>query len=233
MERTLRVFRFNPETGQEPHYDTFTIEVEESWTVLDALNEIKWHHDGSLSYRRSCRHGICGSCAMMVNGKNEATCEKPLSSLKGTITVEPLKSFPVVKDLMVDQEDFFEKLRLVKPWLINHKAPPTDKERLQSPEDRKIIDGTWECILCGACTSSCPAFWDNQGFLGPAALLKAFRYVGDTRDEGLDERVSILDSKIGVWRCHTIFNCVEACPKSLNPTAAIVKLRRRLIQEKL
>jgi succinate dehydrogenase / fumarate reductase iron-sulfur subunit len=233
MERTFRIFRLNPERDQEPHYDTFSIEVKESWTILDALNEIKWRHDGTLSYRRSCRHGICGSCAMMINGANDLACEKQISALKGTITIEPLKSFPVIRDLLVDQERFFENLRMVKPWLINHAAPPTDKERLQSPEDRKVLDGTWECILCGACTSSCPAFWDNDSFLGPAALLKAYRYVADTRDEGLDERIAALDSKFGVWRCHTIFNCVEACPKALNPTDGIVQLRRRLIQERL
>jgi len=233
MQRTIRVYRFNPQTDQAPRFDTFTIEVGDTWTVLDALNEIKWHRDGTLTYRRSCRHGICGSCAMMINGRNDLACEKQLSAIKGVITIEPLKEFPVVRDLMVGQEDFFEKLRLIKPWLIRHEAPPTDKERLQSPEDRAVLDGTWECILCGACTSSCPAFWDNQGFLGPAALLKAFRYVGDTRDEGLEARLGILDSKIGVWRCHTIFNCVEACPKALNPTDAILKLRRRLLREKL
>jgi len=233
MQRTFKVFRFNPKTDQEPHFDTFTIEVGDSWTVLDGLNAIKWHHDGTLCYRRSCRHGICGSCAMTINGKNDLACEKQLAAIKGTIVVEPLKSFPVVRDLVVGQEDFFDKLRLVKPWLIRREPPPTDKERLQSPQDRRVIDGTWECILCGACTSSCPAYWDNDSFLGPAALLQAFRYVGDTRDEGLDERAGILDSKIGVWRCHTIFNCVEACPKSLNPTDSIVKLRRRLLEQKL
>lgn len=233
MERTFRIFRFNPETDQAPRYETYTIEVKDSWTILDALNAIKWHLDGTLGYRRSCRHGICGSCAMMINGKNDLACEKQISSCRGTITLEPLKGFPVLRDLMVDQEEFFEKLRLIKPWLINHKAPPTDKERRQSIADRKVLDGTWECILCGACTSSCPAFWDNDIFLGPAALLKAYRYCADTRDEGLADRVGILDSRIGVWRCHTIFNCVEACPKDLNPTEAIVKLRQKIIKEQL
>ncbi|MFH1143226.1 MAG: succinate dehydrogenase iron-sulfur subunit [Candidatus Eisenbacteria bacterium] len=233
MQRTLRIFRFNPKVDQGPRYDNFTIEVEPAWTVLDALNAIKWYHDGTLTFRRSCRHGICGSCAMMINGKNELACEKQLSTIKGVVVVEPLKEFAVLRDLMVDQDPFFEKLRLVKPWLINHAAPPTDKERLQSPAERRVLDGTWECILCGACTSACPAFWDNDRFLGPAALLKAFRYVGDTRDEGLDERAEVLDSKIGVWRCHSIFNCVEACPKELNPTAGIMNLRRRLLTEKI
>ncbi|MBP6876158.1 MAG: succinate dehydrogenase iron-sulfur subunit [Candidatus Eisenbacteria bacterium] len=233
MQRTLRVFRFQPGKDEQPHYDEFTIEVQPAWTVLDALNAIKWHHDGTLTYRRSCRHGICGSCAMMINGKNELACEKQLKTIKGVVVVEPMKEYAVLRDLMVDMEPFFEKLRLVKPWLINHTAPPTDKERLQSPEERKILDGTWECILCGACTSSCPAFWDNESFLGPAALLRAFRYVGDTRDEGLSERADILDSKIGVWRCHSIFNCVEACPKSLNPTWGIMSLRNKLLREKI
>ncbi len=233
MQRTLRVFRFQPGKDEKPHYDEFTIEVQPAWTVLDALNAIKWHHDGTLTFRRSCRHGICGSCAMMINGKNELACEKQLKTIKGVVVVEPMKEYAVLRDLMVDMEPFFEKLRLVKPWLINHTAPPTDKERLQSPEERKILDGTWECILCGACTSSCPAFWDNESFLGPAALLRAFRYVGDTRDEGLSERADILDSKIGVWRCHSIFNCVEACPKSLNPTWGIMSLRNKLLREKI
>jgi len=233
MQRTFRISRSDPGAEGRARFDTFTIEVEPAWTILDALNAIKWHHDGTLTFRRSCRHGICGSCAVTINGKNELACEKQVSTIKGEIVVEPLREFPVLRDLMVDMEGFFEKVRLVKPWLINHQAPPTDKERLQSPRDRAVLDGTWECILCGACTSSCPAFWDNDSFLGPAALLKAFRYVGDTRDEGLSERVDVLDSKIGMWRCHSIFNCVEACPKDLNPTAAIMKLRRRVLSEKL
>lgn len=233
MQRTLRVYRFDGQPGSQPRYDTFTVEVEDAWTVLDALNAIKWHQDGTLSYRRSCRHGICGSCAMTINGKNDLACEKQLSTIRGEIVVEPLKGFPVLRDLVVDNDAFLEKVHRVRPWLVTRSAPPTDKERRQSPEDRKLLDGTWECILCGACTSSCPAFWDNDQFVGPAALLKAYRYVADSRDEGLDERLSVLDSKLGVWRCHTIFNCQEACPKSLNPTEAIVKLRRRLISEKL
>lgn len=233
MQRTFRIYRFDPQVDQQPHYETYTIEVQSDWTVLDALNEIKWHHDGTLSYRRSCRHGICGSCAMMINGANDLACERQLASLKGEIKIEPLKSFPVIRDLMVDYSRFFEAFRQVKPWLINETPPPTDKERLQSPEDRKHLDGTWECILCACCTSSCPAFWDNNGFLGPAALLQAYRYVADSRDEGLDDRLEELDSKFGVWRCHTIFNCVEACPKDLNPTNAIIQLSRRLLRERL
>lgn len=171
---------------------------------------------------------------MTIDGKNTLACELQVSSCKGSvITVEPLRSFPVLRDLIVDQSDFWARYDSIKPWLITTKESPTDKERLQSPEDRKKIDGSWECILCGACTSSCPVYWSDQRFLGPAAMMKAYRYVFDSRDEGLGERLEMLDNRFGLWRCHTIFNCVEACPKGLNPTAAIVKLRRRVTAERI
>ncbi len=232
MDRQFKIYRFNPETSPRPTYQTYTVDVQPSWTVLDALNAIKWDQDGTLSYRRSCRHGICGSCAMKINGKNALACETQVDILKGVITVEPLPGFPVLRDLIVDMDRFFGHLEAVKPWLIAG-TPPTDKERLQSPEDRKQLDGLYECILCAACTSACPSYWVNDDFLGPAALLKAARYAFDTRDEGFEERVDVLDSRNGLWRCHTIFNCVEACPKSLNPTEAIVKLRQKLTSHKL
>jgi succinate dehydrogenase / fumarate reductase iron-sulfur subunit len=234
MKRTFRIWRSNPDDSKSGAFKEYEVEVQPAWTVLDALNEIKWRQDGSLAFRRSCRHGICGSCAMTINGKNDLACELQVSACKGAvITVEPLRAFPVLRDLVVDQSDFFARYESVKPWLICSKQSPTDKERLQSPEDRKLIDGTWECILCGACTSSCPVYWSSQQFLGPAAMLKAYRYVFDTRDEGLEERLQTLDNKHGLWRCHTIFNCVEACPKALNPTEAIVKLRRRVLAERV
>lgn len=232
MERRFKVFRYKPEESPKPFFQTYTVDVQPSWTVLDALNAIKWDQDGTLSFRRSCRHGICGSCAMKINGKSGLACETQVSTLRGTVVVEPLPGFPVVRDLVTDMDRFFAHLEAVKPWLIAG-TPPTDKERLQSPEDRKELDGLYECILCGACTSACPSYWVNDDFLGPAALLKAARYVLDTRDEGFSERVAVLDSRNGLWRCHTIFNCVEACPKSLNPTAAIVKLRQKLAALKL
>ena len=170
----------------------------------------------------------------MIDGKNDLACELQVSACKGkVITVEPLKSFPVLRDLVVVQTDFFNRNESVKPWLICHKSSPTDKERLQSPEDRALIDGTWECILCGACTSSCPVYWSSPQFLGPSAIMKAYRYIFDSRDEGLEDRMQMLDNKHGLWRCHTIFNCVEACPKDLNPTDAIVELRRKLVAEKI
>ncbi len=234
MRRTFRIWRTNPDDPKQGAFRDYEIEVQEAWTVLDALCEIKWRHDGSLAFRRSCRHGICGSCAMTIDGKNDLACELQVSACKkSVITIEPLRAFPVLRDLIVDQSDFFARYESIKPWLICSKQAPTDKERLQSPEDRKLIDGTWECILCGACTSSCPVYWSSQEFLGPAALLKASRFVFDTRDEGLDARLGMLDNKHGLWRCHTIFNCVEACPKDLNPTEAIVKLRRRVVSERI
>ncbi|MCU0610484.1 MAG: succinate dehydrogenase iron-sulfur subunit [Candidatus Eisenbacteria bacterium] len=227
MERQFKIYRFNPEAAPAASFQTYTVDIQHAWTVLDALNAIKWDQDGSLSFRRSCRHGICGSCAMKINGKNGLACEVQVESLKGVITVEPLPGFKVIRDLVTDMDGFFSHLEAVKPWLIAG-TPPTDKERVQSPEDRKLIDGLYECILCGACTSACPSYWVNDDFLGPAALLKAARYVMDTRDDGLTDRLDVLDSRNGIWRCHTIFNCVEACPKSLNPTEAIVKLRQKL-----
>ncbi len=234
VQRTFRIWRSDPEDESRDAFRDYTIEVQPAWTVLDALNEIKWRHDGSLAFRRSCRHGICGSCAMTINGKNELACELQVSACKGNaVVLEPLRSFPVLRDLMVDQTDFFQRYESIKPWLICSKASPTDKERLQSPEERKLIDGTWECILCGACTSSCPVYWSSPQFLGPSALLKTYRYVFDSRDEGLEDRIDALDNKHGLWRCHTIMNCVEACPKDLNPTEAIVRLRRRVLAERI
>ncbi len=231
MIRTFRIFRFNPEQDKEPRYREYQVECPKGSTVLDALNEIKWRHDGTLSYRRSCRHGICGSCAMTINGKNNLACESQVDTLKGVIWVEPLRSFPIIKDLIVDMEPFYERLKAVKPYFMAG-TPPTDKERLQSPEQRKLLDGSYECILCGCCTSSCPSYWADKDFLGPAALLKAYRFVFDSRDEGAQERLVVLDNKHGLWRCHTIFNCAEACPKGLNPTWAIGKLKQKVIKEK-
>lgn len=231
MIRTFKIFRFNPDEDQKAYYKNYSVDVKEGMNVLDALNEIKWNQDGTLTFRRSCRHGICGSCAMTINGLNKLACETQIKSLGGgTIVVEPLRHFPVIKDLAVDMEDFFKKMEAVKPYFIAG-TPPTDKERYQSVEDRKKIDGSYECILCGACTSSCPSYWADGEFLGPAALLKAYRFIFDTRDEGWKERLPILDDRHGLWRCHTIFNCM-ICPKSLNPTWAIGELKKKAITER-
>jgi len=232
MERQFKIFRFIPERSDKPYYQTYSVECPQSFTVLDALNAIKWEQDGSLSFRRSCRHGICGSCAMKINGKNGLACEIQVNTLKGVIKIEPMPGYTVLRDLITDMDRFLAHMEATKPWLIAG-TPETDKEQYQSPEDRKKIDGLWECILCGACTSACPSYWTDDDFLGPAALLKAARYCFDTRDTGFHERMDLLDSRSGLWRCHTIFNCVEACPKALNPTEAIVRLRNRLASEKI
>ncbi len=229
--RQFRIYRFNPEEDGDRTYQDYTVKCPRGSTVLDALNQIKWYQDGTLTYRRSCRHGICGSCAMTINGINMLACEAQVQTLKGVICVEPLRSFHVIKDLVSDMEGFYERYRIVKPYLIA-RVPPTDKEHYQSQEDRKLLDGSYECILCGACTSSCPSYWADKDFLGPAALLKAYRFIFDSRDEGTEQRLQALDNKHGLWRCHTIFNCVEACPKGLNPTKGIGMLKRKVIKEK-
>ncbi|MFC2170694.1 succinate dehydrogenase iron-sulfur subunit [Calditrichota bacterium] len=231
-QRTFRVFRYNPDEDKKPFYKTFTIETEPAWTILDALNEIKWYHDGSLSYRRSCRHGICGSCAMQINGLNALSCELQISKYpKDPITIDPLPGFEIYKDLVVNMEPFYAALKRVKPWLINDNPPPPD-ERIQSPEEFHQMGDSIACILCAACTSSCPSFWNDGEYLGPAALLKAFRYSFDTRDEGFPDRIEAIDNKHGLWRCHKITNCFTACPKNLNPTEAISKLQRKVVSEK-
>lgn len=233
IKRTFKVFRFNPETDEKPTYKTYTVDCEDWWTVLDALNEIKWFHDGTLTYRRSCRHGICGSCGMMINGLNDLACEKQVKELpKDPITVDPLPGFEIYKDLATNMEPFYAALKRVKPWLINNDPVP-GRERQQSPEEFKLMGDSIACILCACCTSSCPSYWSDEQYLGPAALLKAYRYAFDTRDHGLDERMDALDNKHGLWRCHKITNCYTACPKNLNPTEAISRLQRRVIEEQM
>ncbi|MBC8205435.1 succinate dehydrogenase iron-sulfur subunit [bacterium] len=218
--------------GKSQRYQCYKVDVRPGWTVLDALHEIKWNQDGTLTFRRSCRHGICGSCAMQINGLNALACETQIKDLKRKpIVVDPLPGFKVIKDLAVDMDPFFELLERVKPYLINDALPPA-KERIQSPEDFAKISSAINCILCSACTSSCPSYWADKSYLGPAALLKAYRYIFDTRDQGSEERINALDNQHGLWRCHTIINCVDACPKDLAPTEAISRLKNRIVSEK-
>lgn len=232
---TFKINRYNPDDERRGHYvQEYTLEVEKGQTVLDCLNEIKWHQDGTLTFRRSCRSGICGSCAMTINGVNDLACETQVLALKSkVITVEPLRGYDVIKDLVVDLDPLVTGLYAVKPYLIQKTPLPTDQERLQSPADRERLDGLYECILCGACTSSCPSFWADKEYIGPHAFLKAYRFVADSRDEGDQEHMEALDDKHGLWRCHTIFNCVEACPKDLNPTKAIGELKKELVKQKM
>ena len=231
---TFKINRFNPDDERRGHFmQEFQVEAKKGDTILDCLNRIKWKQDGSLTFRRSCRSGICGSCAMTINGVNNLACEIQVLALKSdTITVEPLRGYPVVKDLVVSLDLLVNGLLKVKPYMITKTPPPTDQERLQSPEEREKLDGLYECILCGSCTSSCPSFWADKEYIGPHAFLKAYRFVADTRDEAPREHLGPLDDKHGLWRCHTIFNCVEACPKDLNPTKAISELKKALVNDK-
>ena len=232
---TFRVKRYGTGGREKEHYvQEYQLEVMTGQSVLDCLNELRWKHDGTLTFRRSCKSGICGSCAMTINGVNRLACETQVMALGGSVvTVEPLKGYPVIKDLVVDIDPMVEKLLAVKPYLITKTPPPSDQERLQSQADRARLDGLYECILCGACTSSCPSFWADEEYLGPHAFLKAYRFIADSRDEAPGEHFEALDDKHGLWRCHYIFNCVEACPKSLNPTKAIAALRRELTKGRI
>ena len=231
---TFKINRFNPDDERRGHFmQEYQVEAKKGDTILDCLNRIKWKQDGSLTFRRSCRSGICGSCAMTIDGVNNLACEVQVMALKrDTITVEPLRGYPVVKDLVVSLDPLINGLLKVKPFMITKTPPPTDQERLQSPEEREKLDGLYECILCGSCTSSCPSFWADKEYIGPHAFLKAYRFVADTRDEAPREHLGPLDDKHGLWRCHTIFNCVEACPKDLNPTKAISELKKALVNDK-
>ncbi|MCM8745653.1 succinate dehydrogenase iron-sulfur subunit [Thermomicrobium sp. CFH 73360] len=229
MQVTLRIQRFNPETDSKPYYREYTVEVEPTDRVLDALNYIKWYQDGTLTFRRSCAHGVCGSDAMRINGRNRLACKVLIKDLGPKITIEPLLGFRIIRDLVVDMEPFFAQYRGVMPYLINDEPPPV-RERLQSPEERAIYDDTTKCILCACCTAACPIFWTTE-WLGPAAIVNAHRFLFDSRDRAAEERLAILNQKFGVWRCRTIFNCTEACPRGIQVTNAIEQVKRRILFE--
>jgi succinate dehydrogenase / fumarate reductase, iron-sulfur subunit len=225
---TLRIQRFNPELDQKPHYVEHQVEVEPTDRVLDALNSVKWYQDGTLTFRRSCAHGICGSDAVRINGVNRLACKVLMRDVGEKVTVEPLMGFRVIKDLVVDMEPFFAQFRSVLPYLINDARPP-QRERLQSVEDRERFDDTTKCILCAACTTSCPSFWADQDFVGPAAIVNAHRFIFDSRDQAGAERLAILNDREGVWRCRTIFNCTEACPREIRITRAIGEVKKAIL----
>ncbi|HUZ47281.1 MAG TPA: succinate dehydrogenase iron-sulfur subunit [Terriglobia bacterium] len=232
MQVTLKIRRFNPEKDQKAWWGEYKFDAEPTDRLLDALNHVKWHVDGTLTYRRSCAHGVCGSDAMLINGKNGLACKLLLKNLGSKITIEPMRGFRVIKDLLVDMEAFFDKYRRMKPYFITH-SPEPEKERLQSSEQRQKYDDTTKCILCGACTTSCPSFWANPDYVGPAAIVNAHRFIFDSRDEGEDERFGVLNLNEGVWRCRTIFNCVEACPRGINVTRAIGEIKKALLLRKI
>ena len=228
MKVTLRIKRFNPEVDTKPHWEEYQVEVEPTDRVLDALHYVKWYQDGTLALRRSCAHGICGSDAMRINGRNALACKVLIKDLETPITVEPLYGLPVIKDLVVDMEPFFEHYRSVMPYLINDEPPP-EKEYLQSPEERELYDDTTKCILCAACTTACPSFWANGKYVGPAAIVQAHRFIFDSRDKAAEQRLALLSQPDGVWRCRTIYNCVEACPRDIQITRAIGEVKRALV----
>ena len=227
---TLNIRRFDPEKDSEPYWQDFDVELYATDRVLDALHKAKWEVDGSLSFRRSCAHGICGSDAMRINGRNRLACKTLLKDLNPDkpITIEPIKGLPVVKDLIVDMEPFYASYREIMPFLVSEGRTPT-KERLQSPEERERFDDTTKCILCAACTSSCPVFWTDGQYFGPAAIVNAHRFIFDSRDDAAPQRLEILNDREGVWRCRTVFNCTEACPRGIEVTKAIQEVKRAMI----
>lgn len=229
MEIIFKIFRFNPGQDEKPYFKEYKVEVQKGVTVLDCLNEIKWKKDGTLSYRRSCRSAICGSCAMTINGINRLACKTQVLHLKSNkVTVSPLPKFKLIRDLIVDMDPFFEKLEQTKPYMITY-SPHPEKEYYQSIKDRKKLDDTINCIMCGACTTACPTTWTNNSYLGPAAFNKAYRFVVDSRDEGSEEHLdAVNDESSGIWRCHGITNCFDACPKNIDLTKYIGKLKMKL-----
>ena len=228
---TFIVRRFNPETDSEPHWQDFDVEMYSTDRVLDGLHKIKWDQDGSLSFRRSCAHGICGSDAMRINGRNRLACKTLIKDLdiSKPVDVEAIKGLPLEKDLIVDMEPFFAAFREVKPFLIANSKPEKGKERIQSIANREIFDDTTKCILCAACTTSCPVFWTDGQYFGPAAIVAAHRFIFDSRDDAAKVRLDILNDKEGVWRCRTTFNCTDACPRGIEVTKAIQQVKRALI----
>jgi succinate dehydrogenase / fumarate reductase iron-sulfur subunit len=228
---TFRVRRFNPEVSAEATWEDFQLEIDPKERVLDGLHKIKWDLDGTLTFRRSCAHGICGSDAMRINGKNRLACKTLIKDInpEKPITVEPIKGLTVLKDLVVDMEPFFQAYRDVMPFLITKDTNEPTRERLQSAEDRERFDDTTKCILCAACTSSCPVFWNDGQYFGPAAIVNAHRFIFDSRDEAGEQRLEILNDRDGVWRCRTTFNCTDACPRGIEVTKAIAEVKRALI----
>ena len=228
MQVQFEIQRFNPESDQKPYLKTYEIELEETDRVLDGLNEIRWRVDGTFTFRRSCEHGICGSDAMRINGVNRLACKTLIQDVGTNIRVEPLIGFPLVKDLVINQDRFFAHYRSVLPYLINDDPPPP-RERLQSTEQRERFDDTTKCILCAACTTSCPSAWADEDFVGPASLVQAHRFIFDSRDRGAAARLARLSGREGAWGCRTIFNCTNACPRGIEVTRAIGEVKRALI----
>jgi succinate dehydrogenase / fumarate reductase iron-sulfur subunit len=232
--KNFRIYRFDPNTGENPRWDTYQIDLDQCGPmVLDVLLKIKNEIDPSLTFRRSCREGICGSCSMNIGGTNTLACIKAIDAFDGDVTISPLPHMEVVKDLVPDLTHFYAQYASIKPWIQTQTPAPPDRERLQSPEDRKKLDGLYECILCASCSTSCPSYWWNSDrYLGPAVLLQANRWVVDSRDEATGERLDNLEDPFRLYRCHTIMNCTNTCPKGLNPAKAIAELKKKMIERR-
>ncbi|MGI9333352.1 MAG: succinate dehydrogenase iron-sulfur subunit [Gammaproteobacteria bacterium] len=233
--KTFNIYRYDPDSGENPGVDRYQLVLEDCGPmVLDALIKIKNEVDPTLTFRRSCREGICGSCAMNIDGTNTLACTKAISEVQGDLNVYPLPHLPVVKDLVPDMSHFYAQYASIKPWMQTESAVPPDRERLQSKEDREKLDGLYECILCACCSTSCPSYWWNSDrYLGPAILLQAYRWLVDSRDENAGERLDDLEDPFRLYRCHTIMNCAKACPKSLNPAKAIAETKKMLVARTL
>ena len=234
MSVRMRILRFDPSRDKNPWWGDYEADVEPTERVLDALHYVKWYRDSSLALRRSCAHGICGSDAMIINGVNMLACKVMIRDLKQPIVVEPIRGLPVIRDLVVDMEPFFEGYKEVKPWLMvdeDEKEPP--RERIQSQQDRERYDDTTKCILCAACTTSCPIYWADGKYVGPAAIVNAHRFIFDSRDTGGRERLEILSGKGGAFKCRTVFNCTDACPRGIKVTLAIQEVKRAALYDSI
>ncbi len=233
--RRFVVYRWNPDDGRNPRRDTFEVDLDDCGPmVLDALVKIKNEIDSTLTFRRSCREGVCGSCAMNVDGANTLACTAAIEDVKGEVRIHPLPHLPVVKDLVPDMSRFYAQYASIKPWMQTVTPAPPDRERLQSAEDRDRLDGLYECILCACCSTACPSYWWNgDRYLGPAALLQAYRWIADSRDEFAGERLDDLEDPFRLYRCHTIMNCARACPKGLNPAKAIAEVKKMMVARQL
>ena len=229
--RTFRIYRYDPSSGETPRIDTFELDEKSCGAmVLDALIQIKGTLDSSLTFHRSCREGICGSCAMNIDGTNTLACLKPIEDVSGDVKIYPLPHMPVVKDLVPDLNHVYAQYASIEPWMQTESAPPS-RERLQTPAEREKLDGLYECILCFCCTTSCPSYWWNgERYLGPAILLQAYRWIADSRDEGTGDRLDALEDPFRLYRCHTIMNCTRTCPKGLNPAKAIAEIKKLMVE---
>jgi len=229
--KTFKIYRWNPDDGQNPRLDTYTIDLDQCGPmILDALIKIKNEVDTTLTFRRSCREGICGSCSMNIDGTNTLACLKAIDEVKGDVKIYPLPHMPVVKDLVPDLNMIYAQYRSIEPWLQADSPPPPDRERRQSVAEREKLDGLWECILCFCCSTSCPSYWWNgDRYLGPAILLQAYRWLADSRDEHTGDRLDALEDPFRLYRCHTIMNCTRTCPKNLNPAKAIAEIKKMMV----